>query len=131
MNSLRDRGLCRLDHLADDLELGPVGRFEPFEEHGLGGRNDRPGLLHPAKGELPVEPISRGDGVGGNLDPEAQVEKLDRGLGHADVRFDAKFQPNRSLPEVSGRKLLIPLYTPTRFRLQSLVDLALHSTLTF
>src|SRR5271166_644870 len=42
-----------------------------------------------------------------------------------------KFQPNHSLPEVSGRKLLIPLYTPTRFRLQSLVDLALHSTLTF
>src|SRR5271165_5323962 len=33
------------DEGAEGLELGPVGAFDPFEEDGLAGRDDNPGVF--------------------------------------------------------------------------------------
>src|SRR5262245_15938778 len=90
----------RFDELADRLELATVGALGPFEEDGLGGGHDGPSVLEAAEGELPVDPRSRADGVGRDLDPEAEVEQLERRLRDADVRLDADQGDVLGLPSV-------------------------------
>src|SRR4051794_40779303 len=92
------RWLELLHEGADALESGMVGTFGPFEEGGLGGRDDHAGAFKSAEGELPVDLRPRGHGVGQNLDPVAPVEQLQGGLGDADVGLDPD---DRDVPDGS------------------------------
>ena len=73
------------------------------------GRDDGPGVFEPAQGEFPVERVREADGVGGDLDAEAQAQQLQRRLGDADVGLD----PDQGdVADLSAVELLEELAAP-------------------
>ena len=83
------------------LNSGRSERLGPLEQDGLGGRDDGPGVFQPAEGELPVDLVPGGHGVGRDLDAEAQVEQFEGRLGDADVGLDPG---ERHVADVAGRR---------------------------
>ena len=70
------------------LELRVLGALDPLEQGGLGRRDDGPGPLQAAEGELAVDGEPRADRVGRDLDRVAQPQQLQGRLGDADVGLD-------------------------------------------
>ena len=90
VRSVLIRGGRDVFHEVADLgEGGVVGGFEPFEEEGLGGCEDRTARSRRRRRDVVVECVAGGHGIDGDEDHGAHAEEVDGGLKDADVGFDA------------------------------------------
>src|SRR5262245_40769581 len=86
----RSLGLPLLDQLADLLELWRSRDFAPVEKIRFSGDDCRAAGGHAIEGDLPVALRPARDGIRRDVDLKTISQKVEHGLQHTDMGFDAR-----------------------------------------